>query len=99
MQCEIYNKQDKKCNIWLEQNLTPRKTSAIMSITEQMVETRASKEDKGLENNQCRLCREQRETAQHLLGGCKMLTSSEYLARHNRALVMMAAPWTENKIY
>ena len=99
MQCEIYNKQDKKCNIWLEQNLTPRKTSAIMSITEQMVETRASKEDKGLENNQCRLCREQRETVQHLLGGCKMLTSSEYLARHNRALVMTAAPWTENKIY
>ena len=31
MQSEIYNNQDKKCNIWLEQNLTPRKTSAITS--------------------------------------------------------------------
>ena len=37
MQNEIYNKQDKKCNIWLEQNLTPRKTSAIISMIEQMV--------------------------------------------------------------
>ena len=26
MQSEIYKKHDKKCNIWLEQNLTPRKT-------------------------------------------------------------------------
>ena len=25
MQSEIYNKQDKKCNIWLEQNLTSKK--------------------------------------------------------------------------
>ena len=29
MQSEIYKKQDKKCHIWLEQNLTPRKTSAL----------------------------------------------------------------------
>ena len=48
MQSEIYNKQDKKCNKWLEQNLTPRKTSAIMSMIEQMVETRAWKEVTGL---------------------------------------------------
>ena len=41
VQSEIYNKQDKKCNIWLEQNLTPRKTSAIMSMIKQMVEIRA----------------------------------------------------------
>ena len=32
MQSEIYKKQDKKCNIWLEQNLTARKILAIMSM-------------------------------------------------------------------
>ena len=54
------NKQDEKCNIWLEQNLTPRKTSAIMSMIEQMVETRTWKEVRGLtENSQWRLCKEQ----------------------------------------
>ena len=61
----------------LEQNLTPRKTSAIMPVIEQMIETRAWKKVRGLtENWQCRLCKEQRETVQHLLAGCKMLTSS-----------------------
>ena len=39
MQSEIYKKQDKKRNIWLEQNLTARKILAIMSMLEQMVET------------------------------------------------------------
>ena len=61
-------KQDKKCNIWLEQNLTPRKTSAIMSMLEQMVETRAWKEVRGLSgNSQYVFCREPQETVQHLL--------------------------------
>ena len=58
MQSEIYKKAKKKCNIWLEQNLTPRKTSGIMSTLEQMVETRAWKKVRGLtEIRQCRLCR------------------------------------------
>ena len=57
MQSEIYKKEDKKCNTWLEQNLTPRKASAIMSVLEQMVETGAQKEVRGLtKNSQCRLC-------------------------------------------
>ena len=38
MQSEIYKKQDKNGNIWLEQNLTPRKASAIMSMIKQMTE-------------------------------------------------------------
>ena len=62
-----------------------------MSLIEEMVETRAWKEFKGLtENSQCRLCKEQRETVQHLLAGCKILANSEYLARHNRALMEIA---------
>ena len=51
MQIEKYNKQDKKCNIWLEQNLTSRKTSAIVSTIEQMFETKAWKEVRGLTEN------------------------------------------------
>ena len=67
MQSEIYKKQDQKCNIWLEQNLTPRKTSAIMSMLEQLIETRARKAARGLtECCKCRLCGEQKETVQHL---------------------------------
>ena len=70
MQSEIYKKQDKKCNIWLEQHLTLRKTSAIMSMLEQMVEVRAWKEVRGLtENSQCRLCKEHLEAVQDLIGG------------------------------
>ena len=30
-----------KNKIWLEQNLAPRRTSVIMSVIEQMIETRA----------------------------------------------------------
>ena len=59
MQNEINKKQGKKCNIWLEQNLTPRETSAIISMIEQMVKTRAWKRFRVLtENSLCRLCKE-----------------------------------------
>ena len=51
MQSEIYKKQDKKCDICLEQNLTPRKTSAIMSMIKQMNETRARKKVRVLTEN------------------------------------------------
>ena len=73
-----------------------KKTSAIMSMIEKMVEIRVWKEVRGLtENSPCRLCKEQPETVQNLLAGCKMLASSEYLARHNRALMAMAVAWTK----
>ena len=69
-----------------------------MSLIEEMVETRAWKEFKGLtENSQCRLCKEQRETVQHLLAGCKILANSEYLARHNRALMEIAIAWVKEQ--
>lgn len=69
-------KKNKKCSIWLEQNLLPRKVS-LMSMIEQMIETRVWKEAKELtEKSQCILCKEQRETVQYLLAGCKMLASS-----------------------
>ena len=34
---------------------------------------------------------------QHLLAGCKMLASSEYMARHNRMLMVMAVAWTKEQ--
>ena len=44
-------KQDKKCNICLVQNLTSRKTSTIMSMIKQMIETRAWKDVTGITEN------------------------------------------------
>ena len=85
MQSEIYKKQDWKCHIWLEHNLTPRKTSAMMSMLEQMIETRAWKAARGLtECCKCRSCGEQKKTVQHVLPGCKTIASSEYIMRYNR---------------
>ena len=56
-----------------------------------MAETRAWKELTGLtENSQCRLCKEERQIVQYIFAGCKMLASSEYLVRHNRALMVIA---------
>ena len=49
-----------------------------MSMIEQMVETRAWKEDRGFtENSHCILYKGQRETVQHLLAGYKVLACSE----------------------
>ena len=86
MQSKIYKKQDQRCSIWLEQNLTPRKTSALMSMLEQTIENKAWKAASGLnECFKCRLCGKQKETVQNRLAGCKTIASSEYITRHNRA--------------
>ena len=62
-------------------------------MLEQMVETKAWKIMQGFtECDKCRMCGEQKETTEHLLAGCKVMTSSGYRARHNRAL-MRCAVW------
>ena len=33
--------------------------------------------------------------ATHLVAGCKTMANSEYLARHNRALMVMAIAWAK----
>ena len=43
------------------------------------------------------MCKEQQETVQHLLDGCKVLASSEYLARNNRAIMVMAVAWAKEQ--
>ena len=38
MQNQVFRKQDESCNLWLRQNLAPRKTASLMNMLEQMVE-------------------------------------------------------------
>ena len=96
LQSCMYRRQEQECHLWLKQRLTPRKTASIMTLIEQMVETRGWKVARGLmENGRCRLCGEFNETVEHLVAGCKMIANSEYLARHNRALMVMAIAWAK----
>ena len=43
LQSDLYRRQEQECHLWLEQRLTPRKTASIMTVMEQMVETRGWK--------------------------------------------------------
>ena len=77
MQSEIFQKQDESSNLWLRQNLTPRKTASVMTTLEQMVQTKSWKASRGLDKcSKCRLCGQQREKVEHLLTGCKVLANS-----------------------
>ena len=75
-----------------------KKNISIMSMIEQMIETRTWK--KGdlpkIVRADC-VCKVQRETVQFLLDGYKMLASSDYLARNNRALTVMAVAWAKEQ--
>ena len=65
-------------------------------MLEQMVETRLWKAARGLvQDGRCKVCHERDETIQHLVAGCKVLAKSEYLSRHNRALIIMAVAWAK----
>ena len=96
MQSELYQKQDKKYHLWLGENLTSRKTAAIMSMLHKMVETKAWKMMRGLtECDKCRLFKEQRETIDHLLARRRVMASSEYLVMHNKAQMILAVYWAK----
>ena len=95
-QSQFYQEQEEECHLWLKQNLHGRKTSSIMTMLEQMVETRSWKAARGLtQDNRCRVCYERDETIEHLVAGCKVLANNEYLLRHNRALMIMAVAWAK----
>ena len=60
-QSKLFAEQEQECNpgcnLWLSQNLDPRKTASILTMIEQMVETRAWKAARGLiEDGRCRIC-------------------------------------------
>ena len=62
-----------------------------MTMLEQMVETRSLKEARGLtDDGSCRIWTQHSETVEHLVAGCTKLANSEYLTRHNRALMILA---------
>ena len=96
VQSEIPRNHTKDDYGWLKCNTDPAKTAAVFSMQEHMVETLAWKKMRGLsDNDQCRLCRKQKKTVQHLLAGCEKLASAEYVRRHN-ALKVMAVRWAIN---
>ena len=93
-QSQFYQEQEGKCHLWLSQNLHEKKTFSIMTMLEQMAETRSWKAARGLvPDGHCRKCHERDETIEHLVAGCKVLANSEYFSRDNRALMVMAVTW------
>ena len=95
-QIQFYQEQEEESHLWLKQNLHGRKTSSIITMLEQMVETRSWKAARGLtQDKRCRVCYERDETIEHLVAGCKVLANNEYLSRHNRALMIMAVAWAK----
>ena len=91
---QFYQEQEEECHLWLSQNLYGRKTSSIMMMLEQIVETRSWKAARGLvEYRCCSVCHERDETIEQLVAGCKVFTNSEYLSRHNGALMILAVAW------
>ena len=76
----------------------PWETAAIIIMLEQMVDTRSWKEARGLtEDGSCRICTQHSETVEHLVAGCTKLANTEYLTRHNRALMIRAVAWAKQQ--
>ena len=49
------------------------------------------------DQEQCRLCSKFKETAQHLLAGCKKLAVPRYVKHNDSALKVMAVQWAVEK--
>ena len=91
MQSEHYKGFDMESHQWLKCNIDARKVSAIINMQEQMIETRGWKASRGLNvtTENCRLCDAYKKTVMHILSGCKVLAGSDYLKRHNNALMVL----------
>ena len=63
------------------QESDPGKTAAIITMLEQMVETRSWKEARELTDDSS--CTQHSETAEHLVAGCTKLANRAYPTRHN----------------
>ena len=89
--------ENKRRNVtfgWLK-SLYPQKTSSIMSMLEQSVETRSWKAAQRLTGNgRCWVFHGHLETVEHLVAGCIALSHSKYSIRHNRVL-MIAVTWAK----
>ena len=97
-QSKVYRGQEQECHVWLSQKLNPGKTAAVMTISDQMVETRSWKEARRLTNDGSRgICIQHSETVEHLVAGCTKLAKSEYLTKHNQALMILAVAWAKQQ--
>ena len=97
MQSEHHKGFDMESHQWLKCNIDARKVSAIINMQEQMIETRGWKGSRGLNvtTENCRLCDAYKETVMHILSGYKVLAGSDYLKRHNNALMVLIVEWTK----
>ena len=69
-QSKFYREQEQECHVWLSRNLNSVKTAAIMTMSEQMLETRSWKEARRLtDDDSCRICSQHSETVDHLVAG------------------------------
>ena len=83
-QRQFYQEQEDECYLWSSLNLHGGKTFSIMTMLEQMVGRKL------IQDGHCRVCHKRYETIEHLVAAWKVLANSEYLLRHNRALMIMA---------
>ena len=89
-QSRFFREQEVECYLWLTQNFYPWKTSSIISMMEQMVETRSWRVARGLiEDGRCRVCHGHDETVEHLVAGYIVFSYSEYLTRHKSVLKIL----------
>ena len=97
LQGKSFSSLDIDSHIWLNCNIDPSKVGAIIELQERMIETRYWKKVRGLEvvTDRCRLCDKFRETVDHLLSGCEKLAGTDYMKRHNNALMVLAVEWAK----
>ena len=91
----LENKRRNAISSWLK-IFTHQKALSIMSVLEQMVETRSWKAAQGLvEDGRCRVSHVHDETVKHLEAECIALFNSEYLTRDNRVLTILPVTWVK----
>ena len=62
------------------------------------METGSWKEARGLtDDGSFRICTQHSETVEYLVAGCTELGNSEYLTRHNQALMILVEVWEKQQ--
>ena len=85
-----------RIEMYQSKNLHRRKTSSILSLLEQMVEMRPWKAAREMiEDGRCRVCHGHNKTVEQLVAGWTVLSNSEYLTRHRRALTIHTVTWVK----
>ena len=76
----------KASNQWLKSSELKRATeSTICAIQEQAITTKYIKKHihHSIDDDQCRLCKNEKETIHHIISGCTTLAPTKYLQRHD----------------